>query len=85
MKKSEIIKQFNKCIIAHNKLVGSISSLERELSKYIEFEFSVFSQSSDGWVLLNTETAQNAILNNCIDVILAKGKLSYEDFNENTI
>ena len=69
---------------AHDKLEGIIKKTVLELKPKIEFDdFSIFYQSSDGFVI--EYESMNAPLSRCIDIIKSKGFLSYEDYLEERI
>lgn len=65
---------------AHAKYEGVIGDLEGKISALVEFDFSIFYQPSDGFVMLHNEDAHNAPLGVCLNIIERKGKLSYEDY-----
>ncbi len=77
--------KISKLINAKSKYDSELGEVERQLSKYIDFDFSVFYQPSDGFVLLAVESCQNAPLSVCIGIINEKGKLTYSDYSSVTI
>ena len=58
----------------------AIDKLESELKNFIDFEFYVAYQPSDGFVILHEEESHNAPLYKCIDIIKEKGMLTYKDY-----
>lgn len=73
--KKQIIKSLN---IAQRNYERVIEMQRVRLSRFVEFEFSIFYQMSDGWVM--ESNAHNAPLGSCIDIIREKGYLNYEDY-----
>lgn len=69
---------------AQSKYDGVIGSVESELSDRIEFDFSIFWQPSDGFVMLAFDR-YNAPLGCLLQIIKAKGKLTEEDYMNETI
>ena len=65
---------------ALGKYDDAVGDLEYKLSEYIDFDFSVMYQPSDGFVIVKIDTAHNAPLSKCISVIESKGKLTVEDY-----
>jgi len=65
---------------AHGKYQSAIGDLENKLSDYIDFDFSIFYQPSDGFVIVKIDTAHNARLDSCISEIESKGKLTVYDY-----
>lgn len=74
-----------KLLTARSKYENEIQNLERELSDFIDFDFSIFHQASDGLVILRADTIENTPLDVCISIINEKGMLSYEDYKKNSI
>jgi len=62
-----------------SKYDSVIGEVESSLSDKILFDFSVFYQPSDGFVVLNYDTSANAPLNSCLDWIRSNGELSESD------
>jgi len=60
---------------------GNMLTLEAYLINSIEFNFFVSHQTSDGHVIVNKNTLQNAPLSSCISIINRKGILTQDDFN----
>lgn len=73
-------KEFSRLLNAHSKYIGAIRNLEGKLSKKIEFDFSIFWQQADGFVILNYDTKYNASLRECLQIIEETGKLTNDDF-----
>ena len=69
---------------AQNKYQSAIGSVEAEISDKVEFEFSIFWQPSDGFVMGDNEMG-NAPISECIKVINKKGCLTHEDFRSECI
>lgn len=65
---------------AHLKYEAARGLIEAEFTKYIDFEFSIVYQYSDGHVLLHADSASVAPLNICIDHIKEYRKLSEKEF-----
>ena len=70
---------------AQNNYDGVIGSVEREIFDRVEFDFSIFWQPSDGFVMCDNEMGNNAPISECIKVINKKGCLTYEDFKSECI
>ena len=77
--------KISKLINAKSKYDSELGDVESQLSKFIDFDFSVFYQPSDGFVILAVETCQNAPLSVCIEIINEKGRLTYSDYSGLTI
>jgi len=76
----EEIKKLDAALL---KYESAISVLKQKIKGVVEFEFSIFYQSSDGFVLeYNTH---NAPLDDCLGIIKAKGKLTFDDYDNLTI
>lgn len=60
--------------------LGVVSQVEHKLSDNIDFDFSIFWQESDGFVIVHTDSSDNAPLDDCIEIINDKGVLKYADF-----
>ena len=71
-------KWINKLENAHVKYEGVIGSIELELAPHIPFDFSIFWQSGDGFVIQNE--MKNAPLDACLSHISKFGFLEYSDF-----
>ena len=69
---------------AQSKYEGVISSVEIEILDKIEFDFSIFWQPSDGFVMLAFDR-YNAPLCRLLQIIKTKGKLTEEDYMDETI
>jgi hypothetical protein len=67
-------------IKAHNKYKSEIENLKNKIQEFVDFEFDIFYQPSDGFILLHVENAHNARLDNCIMIIIEKGSLNYDDY-----
>ena len=70
---------------SHDIFVSKTKELEQSLLKKIEFEFFIVYQYSDGFVIVKTDSAENAPLNKCVSIINKKGILSYSDYKDITI
>jgi hypothetical protein len=71
LKKLEVIKQ---------KYDLEIKSIENKLKPFVDFDFFIMYQPSDGFVVVHEEIAHNAPLGSCVDIIKRNGKLGYEDY-----
>lgn len=69
---------------AQGKYEGVIGSVEKEIADNVKFDFSIFWQPSDGFVMCDNEMG-NAPIDECIEVINKKGCLTYEDFRSECI
>ena len=67
-----------------SKYEGAIGSVEAEISDKVEFDFSIFWQPSDGFVMLAFDR-YNAPLWRLLQIIKTKGKLTEEDYMDETI
>jgi len=85
MKTDKIVNKFNKLIDNHLKYINEIELLGESLQPFIPFDFTIFHQPSDGFVILNVETMQNSLLKSCIDSIMENGKLTIEEYNSYSI
>lgn len=65
---------------AQGKYDGAIGGVEQKLFDKIEFEFAIFYQPSDGFVVLHCGSAKNAPLDLCIKEIEENGVLTYEKY-----
>lgn len=74
-----MIKEYNKLINAKLKYDSEVCNFENKLSSKIDFEFSIFWQPSDGFVILDLFT-HNAYLFECLKTIKEFGKLSHDDY-----
>lgn len=63
---------------ARSKYDDVIGAIESQLHNYIDFDFSITYQSSDGFVLVSGDSS--ATLESCIDVILQSGLLTENVF-----
>ena len=61
------------------KLDSVLGEVELALKDYVAFDFSVFYQPSDGFVILNYDAASNAPLISCVQWIKEHGTLSGDD------
>lgn len=75
-------RHFKKALTAKKKYEKTISEIENDLRPLIEFDFSIFSDSLDGIMLLDKETSNNADLSQCLSIIDQKGYLSKEDYSK---
>lgn len=73
-----------KLMTAQSKYDGAIGSVEKEIFDKVEFDFSIFWQPSDGFVMCDNDIG-NAPISECINVINKKGRLTYEDFKSECI
>jgi hypothetical protein len=64
---------------AHSKYTSVIGDAESEISKYVDFDFSIAYQPSDGFVIVD-EYSNNAPLSSCIGLIEETGSLLYKDY-----
>jgi hypothetical protein len=75
----------DKLVEAQMNLNAEIESIETLLKKYIKFDFFVMYQASDGFVIVNERTTENAVLRWCIEHINKHGKLSYDDYKKYSV
>lgn len=73
-----------KLLIAQSKYEGAIGNVESSISDKVEFDFSIFWQPSDGFVMLAFDR-YNAPLDNLLRIIQQKGRLTEEDYMSETI
>jgi len=73
-------RDLKKIITAKKKFDKVVLDVELSLIDKVEFEFTIFDQSSDGIMLLDRQTSNNAMLKDCIQVIEEKGVLSMKDY-----
>lgn len=72
--------------LAHGKYESAIKKMEGAIFGLVQFEFSIFHQQSDGFVILRDfDMGQNAPLDKCIKVIEEKGILTIDDYENLTI
>ena len=69
-----------KLIEAKQKYELEIDVLYKKIEKYVEFEFFIMYQPSDGFVIVHKDNSLNARLSKCVEIIELKAKLSYEDY-----
>jgi len=62
-----------------------LEALEKKLEKFIEFDFFVMYQPSDGFVIVQKEDGDNAPLAKCIAIIEKHGCLSYDNYTDECI
>lgn len=65
-------------------LESSIGKLESELQKYVTFDFSIFYQYSDGFVIVDDD-ANNAALGACLGWIETHGTLTHASYLKLTL
>lgn len=73
---------------AHGKYQSEIGNIEQKLTGYIDFDFGVLYQPSDGFVIyaeVSKYGASNAPLDSCLKIIADKGKLTEQDYLSNCI
>jgi hypothetical protein len=75
-----LIDKLNK---THTAYWSAIDNLESYLSDKIDFEFSIFEQPGDGFVI--QYDSHNAPLDSCLRIIKCKGKLSLDDYMDKRI
>lgn len=73
-------RNLKKIITAKKNLDKVIYDVELSLADKIKFEFTIFDQSSDGIMLLDRQTSNNAMLKDCLQVIEKKGILTIKDY-----
>lgn len=73
-----------KLLIAQSKYEGVIGNVEYSISDKVEFDFSIFWQPSDGFVMLAFDR-YNAPLDKLLRIIQQKGRLTEEDYMSETI
>lgn len=75
---------YKKIQVTKSKYDSALQEMERYLSDKCDFDdYSIFYQSSDGFVL--EWNANNAPLSNCLLIIKEKGILTLEDYMDERI
>jgi len=74
-----------KLIKAKQKYDLEIDTLYKKIQPYVEFDFFIMYQPSDGFVIVHNENSHNAQLSRCVEIIEDKGKLSYDEYLEECI
>lgn len=74
-----------KLIAAKSRYDSEVGALEAKIKDKVGFDFSIFHQPSDGFVILNYEKSSNAPLSMCLSVIERTGFLSSDDHTKNSI
>lgn len=69
----------------YNTYIGSKGEVEKFLSCYIHFDFSVDFMPGDGFLLLDYENSRVAPVEKCFEIILEKGVLEQSDMLEISI
>jgi hypothetical protein len=77
-------RQLKKLMNAQSKYDSVIGNVEAELSNKVGFEFSIFWQPSDGFVMLAFDS-KNAALAPILDIIKKKGFLNEDDYLKHSI
>ena len=77
-------RRLKELLNAQSKYEGVIGSVAEEISDKVEFDFSIFWQPSDGFVMLAFDR-YNAPLSRLLQIIKIKGKLTEEDYMDETI
>jgi len=77
-------RQLKKLMNAQSKYDSVIGNVEAELSNKVGFEFSIFWQPSDGFVMLAFDS-KNAALTPILDIIKKKGFLNEDDYLKHSI
>jgi hypothetical protein len=82
LRKTLVRRSFSlkKLITAKQKYESEIDSYYKKIEQYVEFDFFIMYQPSDGFVIVHSENSHNAPLSICVGIIEDKGKLSYEDY-----
>ncbi len=70
----------NKLINAQSKYNSVIGAVEQEISDKVEFDFSIFWQPSDGFVIVD-DGMGNAPISKCLEIINKRGRLTKDDFD----
>lgn len=69
---------------AHDKYTSAISAFHDAIADKVDFEFFVFWQPGDGFVIADNEMG-NGQLDKCLEIIAQKGRLTYEDYRTTLI
>ena len=69
---------------AYHKYQTAIGVMEAKIADKVEFEFSIFWQPGDGFVIADDEMG-NGMFDKCLEIIEQKGRLSYEDYRTTLI
>lgn len=83
MNTSEQLKVFGEMSVLQKALdawEASLGRLEAKISNRVEFDFNIFYQNSDGFVILNIEKAELMPLKKALQVINRDGSLSESNF-----
>lgn len=59
-----------------------VEAVTEKLAPYIQWEFNVVHQPSDGWMILHVETGQLARINDCLLIIRKEGVLSFNSYDK---
>lgn len=70
---------YKKLLESQEQLEFAIAQIDKQLSPFIRFNFTILHQT-DGFVVLHEEESDVALLKSCINIIREKGRLSYEDY-----
>lgn len=73
-------RELKKLETAKSKYDATIATIEAKLSPFVEFEFTVFYQQTDGFVVLDVERSRNMTIDNAIDTINEDGSLTVNNF-----
>ncbi len=69
-----------KLIKSREKYEFEIDAIYKKIKMYVEFDFFVMYQPSDGFVIVHVDDAHNAPLSRCIGIIEDKAKLTFKDY-----
>jgi len=67
-------------IKSKNKYDSEIDNIYKKLEFFVEFDFFIMYQPSDGFVIVHQENWHNAPLLKCIGIIERYGSLSYDNY-----
>jgi hypothetical protein len=71
-------RTMNKIHKAKNRYDGAITELEETIKPFANFDFTIFYQPSDGFVILPDDTDDNMPVSFAIEAINRDGKLTYD-------
>jgi hypothetical protein len=72
-------------IKSKNKYDSEIDNIYKKLEFFVEFDFFIMYQPSDGFVIVHQENCHNAPLLKCIGIIERYGRLSYDNYLDECI
>lgn len=78
----EFKSKLNKVNKSYGEYIKAKGNLERLLSQYIDFDFSIEDMPGDGFVVLDAENASVAKVEDCFNHIVNNGTLTQDDLQE---